>query len=224
MLTKLFALLMTFLSLGQATLNQYADEMALGGNLFLVNREYMIGSDYVPNDLVTPAVKRGGSSIRMRREAADALEALFLAAKEEENYTLLAISGYRSYQTQTNIMNRRVKSIGKEKARLLVADPGASEHQLGLAMDLSCKRSTGLTGSFGKTAEGKWVAENCYRFGFILRYKAEWTEVTGYAYEPWHIRYVGVEHAMRIKELNIPFEEYVAMLRQAQNIASASSN
>ena len=223
MLTKLLALLMTFLSLGQTTLDEYGDQMSLGGTLFLVNRDYMISSDYVPNDLVTPAVKRGGSGIRMRKEAAEALEKLFAAAKEEHNYTLLAVSGYRSYQSQSNIMSRRVKSIGKEKARLLVADPGSSEHQLGLAMDLGCKRSTGLTGSFGKTPEGQWVAENCYRFGFILRYKAEWTETTGYAYEPWHIRYVGVEHAMRIKELDIPFEEYVAMLRQAQNTLTSSA-
>lgn len=219
MLSKLLALLMTFLALGQSSLTDYVDQMSLGGNLFLVNRDYMIGADYVPNDLVTPDVKRGGSGVQMRKEAAEALEKLFAAAKEEKGYTLLAISGYRSYQKQQSIFNRKVKSVGREKAMLLVALPGSSEHQLGLAMDVGCKRNSGLTGSFGRTDEGKWLAENCYRFGFILRYKEEWTSVTGYAYEPWHIRYVGIEHAMRIKELDIPFEEYVQTLRQAQETA-----
>lgn len=219
MLSKLLALLMAFLSMGQSALNSYMDQLSLGGNLFLANRDYLIAADYVPDDLVTPNVRRGGSSVQMRKEAAAALEELFKAAKDEENYTLLAISGYRSYQTQASIFNRKVKNVGREKAMLLVALPGASEHQLGLAMDVGCKRSTGLTGSFGKTPEGKWLAENCYRFGFILRYKAEWTETTGYAYEPWHIRYVGTEHAARIKELDIPFEDYIAVLVQARDAA-----
>ena len=106
--------------------------------------------------------------------------------------------------------------MGKTKALLLVAPPGASEHQLGLAMDLGSKKNTSLTESFFDTAEGKWVAENCHRFGFIIRYKEEWTDITGYAYEPWHVRYVGPEHAARIHELDIPFETYVAQLRQAR--------
>ncbi len=216
MLSKLLALLMTFLTLGQTAVSDYTNQMSLGGNLFLINRDYRISADYVPDDLVMPNVKRGGSGVKMRKEAAEALERMFTAAKEEENYTLLAISGYRSYQTQNNIYRRKVKNAGVRQANLLVALPGTSEHQLGLAMDVGCKNNTGLTGSFGKLPEGKWVAENCYRFGFIIRYKAEWTETTGYAYEPWHIRYVGVEHAMRIKELDIPLEDYVKTLREAQ--------
>ena len=73
-----------------------------------------------------------------------------------------------------------------------------------------------LTPSFGKTEEGIWVAENCWRFGFIIRYREEWTEVTGYSYEPWHIRYVGEEHAGRIYECDIPLEYYVMQLKEAQ--------
>ncbi len=83
-------------------------------------------------------------------------------------------------------------------------------------MDVGRRKNTNLSKSFGDSPEGQWVAENAHRFGFIIRYKAEWEEVTGYMYEPWHIRYVGKEHAARIHELDIPFEYYVAQLRAAQ--------
>lgn len=216
MISKALMLMMVLLSLGQGAVNDYEDQMSLGGTLFLVNREYMITADYVPEDLVMPNVKRINSSAMMRREAAAALEELFNAAKTEEGYTLVAVSGYRSYQTQQNIYKRRVKSAGQAKADQFVALPGSSEHQLGLAMDVGRSKNHKLTGSFGSSKEGKWLAENCYRFGFILRYKAEWEETTGYAYEPWHIRYVGREHAQLIQKLDIPFEEYIALLRDAQ--------
>ena len=215
MLSKTLAMLMVLISLGQGVIGDYEDQLSLGGTLFLVNREYMITADYVPDDLVMPSVRRTSASVLMRKEAAEALEALFNAAKQEHNYTLVAVSGYRSYQTQQNIYRRRVKNAGQKKADLYVALPGSSEHQLGLAMDVGRRSNTKLKEAFGDSPEGKWLAENCYRFGFILRYKQEWTETTGYAYEPWHIRYVGLEHALRIKELNIPFEDYIALIRSA---------
>ena len=215
MLTKTMALMMVLLSLGQGVLTVEEDQLSLGGTLFLVNRQYRIAADYVPDDLVMPNVKRVSSAVMMRREAAEALEALFAAAKQEQNYTLTAVSGYRSYQTQQNIYNRRVKSVGRAKADLFVAWPGASEHQLGLAMDVGRRTNSKLRASFGNSPEGRWLAENCYRFGFILRYKEAWTETTGYAYEPWHIRYIGVGHALRIQALDIPFEDYIDLLRTA---------
>lgn len=216
MAAKLLALLMMLLSLGQSAVDAYVDDMSLGGTLFLVNREFAISRDYVPQDLVKPRVKCLYSDITMRQEAALALEELFAAAQEEGGCHLEAVSGYRSYGQQEAIHTRKVKSVGKAAALRVSAPPGCSEHQLGLAMDIACKRSPGLTAAFGQTPEGMWVAENCYRFGFIIRYKAEWEEITGYAYEPWHIRYVGKEHAERIFRLDIPFEYYVAQLRQAQ--------
>lgn len=216
MITKLIALLMMLISLGQDAVNAYVNEMNLGGYLFLVNRDYALSSDYVPEDLVKPNVQKTNNNIKMRAEAAEALEKMFQTAKEEMGYTLVAVSGYRSYGQQTAIFEKKVKNVGKKAAMLLVAPPGTSEHQLGLAMDVGCKRNTSLTESFGKTAEGKWVAENCHRFGFIIRYKEEWTEITGYAFEPWHVRYVGEEHAARIYELDIPLEYYIAQLREAQ--------
>lgn len=216
MAAKLLALLMMLLSLGQQTVDAYVDQMNLGGNLFLVNREYTVPSDYVPKDLVKPDVPMTNNEVKMRAEAAAALEDMFSAAKDEAGYTLVAVSGYRSYGQQSAIYERKIRNAGKKAAALLVAPPGASEHQLGLAMDLGCKKNTSLTESFVNTPEGQWVAENCWRFGFIIRYKEEWTEITGYAYEPWHVRYVGPEHAERIYQMDIPFEYYVAQLREAQ--------
>ena len=214
MLKRILSLILIFLSLGQESVRQMEDQLSLGGNLFLVNKEYMIGADYVPDDLVMPDVKKSSSAVLMRKEAAQALEEMFAAAKEEK-ITLVAVSGYRSYQTQRAIYNRRRKAAGKAHVERFVAVPGASEHQLGLAMDVSRSKTAGLKASFGKTKEGIWLAENCYRFGFILRYRQEWEDVTGYGYEPWHIRYVGKEHALRIRELDVPLEEYVKALRLA---------
>ena len=216
MAAKLLSLLLALMALGGGTLERYADEMSLGGNLFLVNRTYPVARDYVPRDLTAPKVQGGGEATMMRREAAEALEALFAAARDEAGYTLIAVSGYRSYGRQAAIHERKVKAVGKKAALRVSAPPGCSEHQLGLAMDLGCKGHTELTAAFGKTPEGAWVRDNCCRFGFIIRYQAEWEPVTGYADEPWHIRYVGREHAQRIHEMEIPLEYYIAQLREAQ--------
>lgn len=212
---QLAALLMSLLTAFSISIDSLTASLSLGGELMLVNRSYLLNADYEPGDLVTPDVKHTSSAILMREDAALALEALFAAAKEE-GITLYAHSGYRSYRTQELIYQRKIRETkDKEAARLLVADPGASEHQLGLAMDLKNSKNGKLNAAFGKSKEGKWVAENAHRFGFIIRYKKEWTDITGYAYEPWHIRYVGIEHAQIIHEMNIPLEEYVAALRSA---------
>lgn len=215
MLQRLLSLFLLLLTLGEGAVNGYVDEMNLGGNLYLVNREFAVSSDYEPDDLVLPNVKRTGNTVMLRAEAANALEQLFAAAKEQ-GHTLVAVSGYRSYRTQSNIFARKVNSVGKRAAMLLVAPPGTSEHQLGLAMDIGCQGEMGLESSFGRTEEGKWVAQNCHRFGFIIRYKEEWTDITGYAYEPWHLRYIGEEHAQRVWEADIPLEYYIEELRNAQ--------
>jgi D-alanyl-D-alanine carboxypeptidase len=211
---RLLSLLLTMLTLGQGAVTAYVDDMSLGGYLFLVNREYAISSDYVPDDLTEPKVLGGGEATRMRRDAALALEEMFEAAKKD-GMQLAAVSGFRSYGQQAAIHERKIQLKGKKQALRVSAPPGCSEHQLGLAMDLGCKGNTSLTEAFGRLPEGQWVAENAHRFGFIIRYKAEWEDVTGYAYEPWHIRFVGKEHAKVIYDLDIPFETYIAQLRDA---------
>lgn len=215
-LSRLISLWLVFLSLGNGTVDRYIEEMNIGGNLFLVNRQMTVSSDYEPADLTKPKVRSTYTNITMRQEAAEALERMFQAAKEEEGHDLIAVSGYRSYGQQAAIYQRKVENVGKKKAALLVAPPGASEHQLGLAMDLGIPENQKLNGAFGDSEAGKWVRENGHRFGFIIRYKEEWTEITGYADEPWHVRYVGEEHAKKIFEMDIPLEYYVDMLWQVK--------
>lgn len=212
MITQLVSLLMLCLSLTQAGVQFYVAQTNLGGELYLVNRTYRLTQAYQPDDLVKPEVKLLHAGITMRKEAVGHLEDLFAAAKAE-GYSLLAVSGYRSYEKQEILFARKVKNTGSVKsAQLLVAPPGASEHQLGLAMDVGRTSSTNLNKQFGLSKEGQWLAQNAHRFGFILRYKSEWTDITGYADEPWHIRYVGIAHAEVIFQLNIPLEEYTERL------------
>lgn len=183
-----------------------------GGILCLVNRESRLDKTYAPNDLIKPDVPTRKESLQerifMRPEAAHALEDMFAAALSEKGYTLLAVSGYRAYGYQQVLFNQKKEAVGAEKASETVAKAGESEHQLALAMDVQCADEPTLSENFAYTKEGQWVAENAHRFGFIIRYKEEWTQVTGYAYEPWHLRYVGVAHATAIYMLDIPYETY----------------
>ncbi len=146
---------------------------------------------------------------QMRKEAAKALEDLFNAAEEESIY-LFAISGYRSYARQKYLFDIRAERDGFEEANKLTAYPGQSEHQTGLAMDVSCQ-SVGfdLTEKFGQTVEGRWLKDNAHKYGFIIRYEKDTIDITGYSYEPWHIRYVGKDAAEEIYSRNITLEEYL---------------
>lgn len=214
MTAQLISLLMALLNAMSISSMAASEIFSLGEYLVLVNRNYLVSSTYEPEDLVRPDVRHDSSAILMRKEAAEALEDLFAAAEAEEGYRLIAASGYRSYRTQELIFDRKVKNLGSvAKAQLLVAPPGASEHQLGLAMDIKCPGQTNLNAAFAKTEEGQWLRDNAHRFGFIIRYKEEWTDITGYAYEPWHIRYIGKTHAQIVYEMNIPLEEYISLLR-----------
>lgn len=215
MISRIISIFLVFLSFGQGGLDILADKTSLGGSLYLVNRTYGLTQMYQPDDLVKPDVKLLYSNITLRKEAAEAAEALFLAAGQEENLILVAVSGYRSYEKQRTLYSRKLNSTGSvERTNLLVAPPGASEHQLGLAMDVGRQSTTQLNRSFGNSLEGKWLAENAHRFGFIIRYKEGWTDITGYASEPWHIRYVGTDHAGEIRRLDVPLETYVRKLNE----------
>lgn len=181
--------------------------------LVLVNKRRNLPPDYKPDDLVIPNVRfpfdEKLEKRYLRKEAALALEELFKEA-EKDGIILYAVSGYRSYNTQKILFENKVKKVGFEQANLLVAYPGQSEHQTGLAMDVSCE-SVGFTleEDFGQTMEGIWLRENAHRFGFIIRYDKDTTDITGYSYEPWHIRYVGKDAAKEIYERNITLEEYL---------------
>lgn len=190
-----------------------APQNDVDGLLFLQNRQWRVSRYFEP---ATLKANVPGQLQDMRADAAAALEEMFAACKEEIGVTLKAVSGYRSYQRQSTIYQNKLDRVGtREKADQFVARPGASEHQLALAMDVGQKSDdVNLTSSFGRTKGGKWVAENCWRFGFILRYQEGWEDVTGYEYEPWHVRYVGLENARLIHEADMPLETYLLMLRE----------
>jgi zinc D-Ala-D-Ala carboxypeptidase len=181
--------------------------------LIVANKERNLPEDYVPADLVTPNVpfpfKEDLPKKKLRKEAALSVEVLFKAA-EEQGLELLAQSGYRSYDTQVSIFAYNADQYGEEKANQTSAQPGQSEHQTGLSLDVTSPQvNYELVEEFGKTKEGKWLAENAHKYGFIIRYLKDKEEITGYQYEPWHLRYVGVEHAKEIHERGITLEEYL---------------
>ena len=184
--------------------------------LILVNKHNRAPA--VPVALVKPDVPptREGleENIYMQPEAANALEELFDAA-EREGIILYATSGFRSYSTQKAIFERKLEKMSEKAANASVAKPGYSEHQTGLAMDVEGHSSlgSGLVADFGETPEGIWLAENCHEYGYIIRYPKGKTNITGYVYEPWHIRYVGKAAAKEIKLLDVTFEEYILMVR-----------
>ncbi|QRG65599.1 M15 family metallopeptidase [Brevibacillus choshinensis] len=178
----------------------------------VVNKQRALPADYVPADLVEPNVPfpfdEKVEKRMMRAEAAGALEKLFAKAKEQ-GIELYAVSGYRSYRTQKSLFDTYVKTQGAEHAAAYSAVPGKSEHQTGLAMDVSgVDAKTRLEESFADTPEGQWLAANCAEFGFIIRYVKGKEDITGYAYEPWHLRYVGKEIAEEIMKKGITLEDY----------------
>ncbi len=183
-------------------------------DLLLVNRQWTISRNYFPATRLTEVP---GQVRQLRPVAASALEALFAACREETGVQLVSVSGYRSYARQEKIYNEKLERVhgSRKKADEYVARPGASEHQTGLTMDVGQKgRSKDTLGaSFALTEGGIWLRENCWRFGFILRYDEGWEETTGYSYEPWHIRYVGLRHARAIHENPMPLEDYLQLLR-----------
>lgn len=179
----------------------------------LVNRQYLLSEDYVPHDLVTvevPLIFPEHPEInQLRAPAAESLKRMFAAA-EEEGIILHARSGYRSYGTQEIQYGSFVETHGEEAASRFSAPPGASEHQTGLTMDVTSE-SVGyeLLESFGETAEGEWIKDNAHVYGFIIRYHEGREDITGYMYEPWHLRYVGKELAHDIYESGLTYEEYI---------------
>lgn len=179
----------------------------------LVNKKRNLPSDYVPADLVklseVPTVLENPEVNQLRSVAYEALKELFKAANEEEGYILYARSGYRSYNTQTSLYASYVDSYGQKAAEKYSAKPGQSEHQTGLSIDITCEEmNLKLDDTFVDTDEGKWVAENAHRFGYIIRYPKGKEDITGYMYEPWHIRYLGVELATKVYESGLTLEEY----------------
>lgn len=179
----------------------------------MVNKTNALPKGYRPNDLVRPKVKFlfGNQKLEkalLRKPAAASLEKMFKAAASQK-IMLYGASGFRSYETQDALFKREVAQYGRKKAEMAVALPGTSEHQTGLAMDITAASVQFHTvEKFAKTKEGIWLAKHAHEYGFILRYPKGKENITKYEFEPWHFRYVGVKMATAIYKKHITLEEY----------------
>ena len=173
----------------------------------LVNKHRMLEKDFVPNNLVT--VKEEDTNeegLKLNRTAYVAFKQM-KAQAAKEGYHLIINSAYRDYQEQQDIMEEYRKLYGDGYVEKYVLKPGFSEHQTGLAMDIG---STD-TKVFANSDEYAWIVDNCYKFGFIYRFKKQYEDITGIRHEAWHYRYVGRKVAKEIYEKKLSFEEYYAM-------------
>lgn len=181
-------------------------------SLLLVNKENGVLKGYTPENLAVPNIRFNKSADEEERMVSDIiikpLEKMFSEASKE-GITLLGNSGYRSYERQKQVYYGRIKSEGIEAAKSYVAKPGYSEHQTGLAMDITNEGKYFVKG----TVEADWLQENCYKYGFIIRYPEGKKHITGFEYEPWHVRYVGNEVAEKIHNEKLTLEEYIERQR-----------
>lgn len=169
-------------------------------NLILVNQQHPIRQDQLPTDLVNLFEQQRtytlfSSDIQLRAHVATALQQMINAANTEGVTQFIVMSGYRNLEEQQALYDEMGSSYAMK--------PGYSEHHTGLALDIGSTE-----GTMEMAPEGKWVANNAHRFGFVLRYPADKTAITGIEFEPWHLRYVGLPHSECMHEQNLVLEEY----------------
>ena len=187
------------------------------GLLWLVNRENMLPANFKPVELSEY------QGIKLHAAAKEPFSKLLKAMQAEGIHGLRLQSAYRTFSYQTAVFNQRVKEFtargyskdeAEEAASKSVQPPGASEHQLGLALDVSLDGT--LTQAFGETRAGKWLEEHSHKYGFIIRYPEDKTDITQIVYEPWHLRYVGIPHSSIMKNLELTLEEYLSYIKETQ--------
>ncbi|MBQ8201539.1 MAG: D-alanyl-D-alanine carboxypeptidase family protein [Clostridia bacterium] len=192
----------------------------LSGQPMLVNREVYLPDNYEPVELVNmldycdqDIVTIKGSDIKGERAAVDALMTMLLAAHQDDLTIWQVSAGYRTVAYQQKLYDEKVYEYrqqgfsganARSAASKTVAVPGTSEHHLGLAFDITVPGKY-----FIDTQQAVWLAENCWDYGFILRYQKDKEDITGYVYEPWHIRYVGTEHSLIMRDEHLCLEEYI---------------
>ena len=177
-------------------------------NLLIVNKYYNLKEDFEPNNLVTISSKYAYANNQITKEANDAYVSMWNAAFKE-NHKLIVNSSYRDYQEQDDVYKSIKLSKGEREADKVAARPGYSEHQSGLAIDVF-EINNQLTGTFKDSPAYTWLKENAYEYGFIERYPEDKEYLTGYSFESWHWRYVGIDAAKIIQEEDITFDEYYA--------------
>lgn len=174
--------------------------------LVLVNKNNQLQSGYIPENLESISLRFANKDKYLRKDAKEAFEKLSSEASVL-GYRIVAVSAYRDYNYQNELFNYYVEEKGLDYALDCSAKPGHSEHQTGLAVDVEGENKD--YDNFEDTKEFNWMKENAHRFGFILRYPKGKEHITGFKYEPWHYRYVGIDAAYEIYEKNITLEEYL---------------
>lgn len=179
--------------------------------LILINKTHSLNKNYEPKDLTEakPAVKGASKYQQLRKPVAAAFKKLSDAAAKK-GMTIKVTSGYRPYSYQKYLFSKYVNKDGRYRAEQYSAEPGHSEHQSGLCADVSSPSvNYNLVQAYGTTEEGKWLASNAHKYGFIIRFPKGKEKITGYEYEPWHIRYVGKAAAKEIHKQKLTLEEYL---------------
>ena len=164
------------------------DGLTYVNGVLIVNKKYGLPKDYNPG---------------VNKEALNALKKM-QADASALGLDLKLVSGYRTYERQEKIYNKYVKKDGQKKADTYSSRPGHSEHQTGLTFDIG-----EISDNFSKTNSYKWLENNAHLYGFIIRYPKGKEDITGYKYEPWHVRYLGVDLATKVKESGLCLEEYL---------------
>ena len=186
----------------------------------LINKENKLDKDYVPKDLIITDENENNFhqfiDPNHKPMISKKVYPYFLKMQEDalkEGYNIILDSGYRSYEYQLNLWNNYIEKYGLEKTKKLVAPPGASEHQSGLAFDVAFMRNNQFVEHVtDDLSETKWMMKNAHKYGFILRYPKGKENITGYGYEPWHYRFVGIKLATKLYNENITLEEYYLMV------------
>lgn len=185
--------------------HQDADGLTVISGILLVNKNHPLPADYAPD-----YTNGAGQSTSLQGEAEAAAEA-FLAAANAQGNSMYVLSGYRSYNVQASLFANYAAIHGEEKANTFSARAGQSEHQTGLSFDVGDAQHSGynLQTSIDQFPGVQWMMQHCAEYGFILRYPEGKEDITGYQYEPWHYRYVGVEAATAIMASGLTLEEYL---------------
>lgn len=186
-----------------------------GGLWWVVNKKRPLPEGYVPANLVAPNMKLRwaaiAESMQVSSAIAPALEEMY-KAMTAAGFDVMLISGYRSAETQAELYNSYVQHSGQAEADRASARPGTSEHQTGLVVDIGrTDNECELEQCFGDLPEGKWLAQHAHEYGFIVRYPNGKEAVVGYMYEPWHLRYVGVELATELHTQQQTMEEFFGL-------------
>lgn len=205
----------------------------LGNTMLLVNKNNTLSQNYFPSNMVYSSPLRGRTTVNLRldKEAMKQLNHMLDSAYQDGVSGMVITSAFRTFEKQSSLFNNKASILSRkmnrkaaiEEASRVVAIPGSSEHQTGLAADI-CSEGVGLISNFAKTKQGEWLKDNSWKFGYIIRYPEDKSNITNIIYEPWHVRYVGSVHSEFMKTNEMCLEEYVEYLKTNGVISFSDSS